>query len=72
MNGELARAQISVPASYDDHGVTISQAQADHESNNGVSCDVSVVPGYMQYSVSGNMLTFSQAGNTQVMTLIRK
>ena len=72
LNGKSVTAHVTVPASYDDSTLTIMAPGQDEESSNGVNCNVSAQADSMNYSIQGNLLTFTHEGSDQSFVLTRK
>lgn len=72
LQGRSAQAQAKAPATYDQSSLTILAPAENHQSANGVNCDVSVSPSRMNYVVQGNNLILSQPGSPQQLVLTRR
>ena len=71
---QTARAQVSVPASYDASSLTVlGSAQDTQTSADGnLNCNVNAIPTRMNYVVQGDVLTLTQDGTPGAMVLMRR
>lgn len=74
MNGSTAKAQVTVPATYDFTSMTSLQSAYDEQRSPdlAVDCNVNIQPEKLNYVVQGNSLILTQAGSAQQMILIRR
>ncbi len=70
--GKTAAAHVSSPAQYDDQTITVTEHAEDHESKDGVNCDISLTPDRMNYQVEGSSLILSHDGSSDQIQLTRK
>ncbi len=71
-DGVSVTAHATVPSSYDGQTLNFLGSAQDHESLNGLNCNIDIHMDSINYSIQGNVMTVSHAGSTETYMLTRR